>query len=47
MHAKGWRIDNATLFLCADAFGLEMLPKRRNIALSMRFGALPGSRPDT
>jgi hypothetical protein len=44
--AKGSRKNNFT-FLCADASCLAVLPKRRNIAIFLRFGALPGRRLNT
>jgi hypothetical protein len=43
---KGSRKNNFT-FLCADASCLAALPKRRNISIFLRFGALPGKRLNT
>jgi hypothetical protein len=43
---KGPRKNNFT-FLCADASCLAALPKRRNISIFQRFGALPGRRLNT
>jgi hypothetical protein len=43
---KGSRKNNFT-FLCADASCLAALPKRRNISIFLRFGALPGRRLNT
>jgi hypothetical protein len=40
---KGSRKNNFT-FLCADASCLAVLPKRKNILIFHRFGALPGRR---
>jgi hypothetical protein len=45
-RAKGSRKNNFT-FLCADASCLAVLPKRRNISIFLRFGALPGKRLNT
>jgi hypothetical protein len=45
-HFKGSRKNNFT-FLCADASCLAVLPKRRNISICLRFGALPGRRLNT
>jgi hypothetical protein len=45
-RAKGSRKNNFT-FLCADASCLAALPKRRNISIFLRFGALPGKRLNT
>jgi hypothetical protein len=43
---KGSRKNNFT-FLCADASCLAALPKRRNISIFLRSGALPGKRLNT
>jgi hypothetical protein len=43
---KGSRKNNFT-FLFADASCLAALPKRRNISIFLRFGALPGRRLNT
>ena len=43
---KGSRKNNFT-FLCVDASCLAVLPKRRNISICLRFGALPDSRLNT
>jgi hypothetical protein len=43
---KGSRKNNFTV-LCADASCLAVLPKRRNILIFLRFGALPGRRLNT
>jgi hypothetical protein len=45
-YPKGSRKNNFT-FLCADASCLAALPKRRNISIFLRFGALPGKRLNT
>jgi hypothetical protein len=43
---KGSRKNNFT-FLGADASCLAVLPKRRNISIFLRFGALPDRRLNT
>jgi hypothetical protein len=43
---KGSRNNNVT-FLCADASCLAVLPKRRNISIFLRYGALPDRRFST
>jgi hypothetical protein len=43
---KGSRKNNFPI-LCADASCLAVLPKRRNISICLRLGALPDRRLNT
>jgi len=43
---KGSRKNNFPI-LCVDASCLAVLPKRRNISICLRFGALPDRRRNT